>query len=347
VKFGYALSRAFRVMRSKTYWSFSAGAWALQSLPMLAGMSVYALTIPKWVPTGSSGAAEASGVVWMVVGIGAMLLGVALSLLPGQVFSGGSAYLANALMSGQPVTAAEGWSVGWRHAWRLLGIRLLAGLVTFAASLVIAVPLTALVAAGAIGLSSGDSPETAFGLGIVALIVVGLVFYLVLMAFAMIVGGWTELSVLYGVLGGRTVGEALRDGLRALKARFWKVILFLLIIVGIAFVYQIATSIVTFPLQMATSLAGLSKSGAAPTMSRGYLFTPLVYAVTLLVGLPLSVYLPAAWVAFFRQLTGAETAPVPVFAAAPVAAQAPVSPPVPVSAAEPQPEPQPAPSADA
>jgi len=339
VKYGDAVGRSFKALKSGALLGFA-------GQMLLALFAVYAV-----VAAGVTAVGIASGVGSFIEseaaleGMGSLLgfyiaLGIG-SLLPIPLWliaRGGIIWLADAAIAGRPARAAQGWSNGARLMGRVFGISFVMGLLAAVAVFVTMLPLViGIVASVASGESSGWGGAIA---GVCFAYLLWFIAYLVILAVYTIV---EQLSIRYGVVGGRTFGDALGSGWKAFRVAWKQGIVFCLIIVGVSIAYQVITSIITTPLTFATYPWGDILSGTEPTgaaAARMYQGMIPIYVVSFALAIPFQWFLDVMWTAFFRQLTGLDV-PVgsdpalttqqpaaPVAPVAPEAPAAPVAPPV-------------------
>jgi hypothetical protein len=134
-----------------------------------------------------------------------------------------------------------------------------------------------------------------------------------IIAIVFVFTGVEALSIRYGLIGGRTFGDAIASGWKAFRVSWKRVVVFALIMVSLAYAWQLLSSIVTLPLLFVTlpfrELTAVSPDPAV----LGRFFDGLfwVYAVMILFQSPFLVFNIVAWTVFFRRLTGLDPIAAP------------------------------------
>ncbi len=314
MKYGEVLNRSFKALKSGPLWGFSAGAYAAAMLPLYVAMSAFFLIFSRQFDALTGTARPSFADVAPLLGaLGLVLVGMVASILPQLIFAGGLVHMANAAVGGQPARVGEGWAVGARRIGRTFGVVFLTWLAGVGAMLVISVPLVALFVFAVS--RSGTEPTG----GAIAGVILGLccgfaLLYALLLAVLLIWNAWLQLSLGYGIIGDRTVGDALKSGWKALRARIKNVIVFSLIVFGLSLAYQMASSVITTPVQFLSGASTFdprmfTDPGYVPDVGRMYSAMPLIYAVSFLLMFPITVFNRVLWVAFFREVTGLDVAP--------------------------------------
>jgi hypothetical protein len=134
--------------------------------------------------------------------------------------------------------------------------------------------------------------------------------------------GFEQVAVRYGLIGGRTTGDAVSSAWRAFRAVKGKFVLFTLIMLALQYGWQMVTSMVTYPLTMLSMPSWYWESLANPnampdptavfeSMGQSFSRALYFYPIYLALAVPMLLFAHAAWTAFFRQLTGLDTPPAP------------------------------------
>lgn len=315
MNFSDVLGRAFRALKSGKLWAFAAGAGALATIPVLLGYSGYAVlygSIANNLVTADGPKPGDLGTMFLAFGV--LTLGVLISIIPEQIFAAGLIHMSDSVIAQRTVDVREAWAEGWRRAGRTFGIRFVVGLAVGVVMAILGGILAVVFTVGGISLFADEPSGSSVAAGVIIFIVVMLLVMTVSLIAWAIMTAWGELSILYGVLGGRTIGQALSAGWQAFMARKKHLLQFLLILLGLTIGYQIASSFILMPLQFAGNMSAFDFSRFAdpdyvPDVSRTYEMMPLFYSVSLLVGFPFRVFLRVVWVGFFRQLVGLDVPP--------------------------------------
>lgn len=337
MKYGQAISSAFSTLKSGALWGFAAttyGAIAMLYAVLLGGAAAIA---------GPSGMAEALRdpaslgsqlVAPLLLLAGALTLAVLITIPLSLIMHGGFVHLADEILAGRPASMGQGWSFGARRMGRTFGIDFLVGLLTFLGSLVAMIPFGVAVF-GLAASSGGDTPGAGAFVGICCGYLVLLVF---IVALSLVAAAYESLAIRYGLVGGRTVGDALGSAWTALKARWKNVLVFSLIAMGLGYAYNMVASMVTVPLQFLL-MPGQFFSTVTPSaeqLPRLFGAYAILMVVSVFIAVPWMVFRYSLWGAFFRQLTGLDAIAATPAPAAPVA---PVAPELPAPTTPPAPEP--------
>jgi len=292
-----------------------------------------------------------------------LLLGGLLAFLPVFAARGGLIHASDAVLAGRAFSVGECWGFGWRRLGRTLGIDLLLGILYMLAIIVAELPFFFLIFLGS-SVAGEDNPAAMIGsicLGYLflfgAIIVIMIVYF-----------GVEALSIRYGLIGERTVGKAISDGWKAFRVAWKKVLVFGLIMVGLAYAWQTLTSLVVAPFMFLVMPLGEFMGSAGPdpaAMTKFFDSFVWIYAAIIVLYAPFTLFNAVAWTSFFRALTGLdpqEPATAAVYPATPqppsqqqggypaeppappLATQPPAEPPAPPLATQPPAEPPPPPA---
>lgn len=305
-----AISRAFRTLKSGALWGFVASTYAV-----IVGLFVVAFALGIGAVGGTARVIQtfdtlsssrtptlhdfAPLLVLYLVAICVGLLSVPIAVAQ----YGGSIHLADEVQAGREARVGGGWAFGFRRFWRVIGVELVVGLITFALFVVAIAPIVALAVLSA--KTNGNAGA------IVGLVCGGMLLLLALIFGVFMISGLEAIAIRYALIGDRTMGDALSSGWAAFRARFKNVFVFILILIGFALVFSIVQSILNYVLQFALfgSLV-LSGAGSSSALDAGALlgrFLPafaVIYLVELALAAALRLFQISMWTAFFRQMTG-------------------------------------------
>lgn len=323
MKYSEVLGASFRALKSGVLWLYSLTALAAIAVCFgIVAAGAFSLDLGRAAQAiGGIPAAEVEMIGSMLRFYATLILGGLLSLPVFIVVYGGMIHMSDAVLAGRPASAGECWRFGMSKFGRLLGIEALLYLFYMLAVFVMFIPIALIVVAvSAAGAAASD--EAAIG-GLIGGVCLGyLVFFVAIMAVVLVYTGVESLSSRYGLIGDRTLGDAVSSGWQAFRARWKQVVVFGLIVMAITYAWSFATSIVLSPLSLvAMPWSTMSNPAAEPSaaevagMMDGMIW---VYMATFVLMLPSYVFMAVAWTAFFRRLTGLEAPPVtPVWASFP------------------------------
>jgi hypothetical protein len=241
--------------------------------------------------------------------VGLIVVAVIVALLIGLAFiivavaaRGGLIHLVNEAEEGRSVRAGDGWRVGFKKWWKVFGVGFLAGLPVLVLGAIISVfVVIAVVAVVRSGVSPQGNPGqfiAAIGGGVCFL----LVFAVIAIVLAVILGIAAELGTRYVVLQDRRVVESLKQGWSDLWSRRGAALMFWVTFV-VGLVYGIALAVVAGVFALPAMALGAS-GNIGPAAALGGL-------VALLLIVPSAAYgsfISATWTIFFRRMTGMEKA---------------------------------------
>lgn len=317
MKYSDAISRAFRALKSGGVWGFAASAAGsmLVVLIVVVGGSVLALggsldnLLAKALPL----ATRTNGAGAFIVGFAAFLFALVFVIPLALIYHGGMVRVSDEAISGRGAHVAQGWETGFRRMGRTFGIDFVVGAIVLLAMLVALLPFVLAIVA----LSGGGDNSARAVTGILGICGGYLVFLIVIIAVSLVASAWEALSIRYGIIGGRTAGDALGAGWGAFKARWKNVVLFALIALGFQYAYSLISSIILVPAEFVTMPHVLLSSASStpdpsvvlPEVARAYaVLIPLSFAIQL----PWMVFYYNLWTAFFRQMTGLDVPPQPI-----------------------------------
>lgn len=316
MKYGDVLGRAFRALGKGGLWLFtlsavlaSAAPFAIVGAILFLGLGPGGLlnTFPDLAAVLPTSALASAVLLFATLAIGGLFVWPIAAIT-----AGGYIHLSDEAIAGRPVRVGEGWSFGLRRFWRTLGIQVVLGLAMTVAVMVATAPFVG----GIVWASTG--PDSSAGPRLVVSICCGYLYLLLaLLAVVFIFSSWIQLSLRYGLIGGRTMDDAMGSGWKAFRAAWKQVLLFFVILIGVAWGYAFASSLITTPLTFFAMPPSMWLPGARPTSTdiSSYITRSLVLLpVRVVVNVPLSLFTILAWTAFFRRLTGldADPAPMPV-----------------------------------
>ncbi len=314
MKYGDILSRAFRALKSGTLWLYAAAATLAVAAPfVLVGVvwfvAMRGVRLPIPGPEGE--------LLTQMLGFYAVfLLGGLLCLPILFIVRGGYVHLTDSIIAGAPVSFGDAWSFGARRIGRTFGIVVVLGLIVMGIGFVIMLPFFAILLVAA---AAGDnSPGPVF-----AGVCVGYIYLAIAwIAFGLVWIGLEQVAVRYGLIGGRTFGDAISSAWKAFRAMKGRFVVFTLIILGLQYAYSTLTSFITAPLSLAAMPSSYWQSMLNPSAAQdptqalaevsqmlGRLM--LIYPISFALLVPFFVFAHAAWTAFFRQLTGLDAPPLP------------------------------------
>jgi hypothetical protein len=192
---------------------------------------------------GSSDAAIATAVIFIVL---AALLWLAVRSLS-AIFSASSQ-----LLNGKPATLRSSWSSTGGHFWSVLSLIIIGKGLTVILLMAAVAPLVLALAAGS---------------GHVAVLVAGLVSFIIFVPISVVIGFATKYAIAYVVLGGQTFGHALVNGWKL----FWKNWLLSLEVALILFAIGLGVSVALVVLGMVT-LVIVNVEGLYDNLPKTFLF---------------------------------------------------------------------------
>ncbi|MDR3686291.1 MAG: hypothetical protein P4L93_04965 [Coriobacteriia bacterium] len=306
------IQRSFRSLKSGGMWGFVASTQAVRVVVLLVVLASFNavgessfLRMASTVYPGH----PSTAVVVQLVYFTAVVLASILCLPANLILQGGLTHLSDEVLAGRKARTSDGWRVGGRRFGRVFVIEFVVGLIAFVAAAVCSVPLVVAVIGGvAVAAKSGNS-----GLNPVPAIAGAccgyLVFFVLLILLALFTAAYGSIAVRYGVIGGRTSGDALGSAWKALRARKKNVFVFSLIQLGFGIVWAVIVGIVGVPVQIATA-AGQKLPTLSHLLGAYAISGPLAIALVV----PFVIFSYAMWTAFFRQMTGLDVAPTPMYA---------------------------------
>lgn len=269
--------------------------FAERSLPLVIALALFLVVV---------------GILWWVLAVAAR---------------GGIVHLVNEAESGRPISASDGWRVGFSKWGRVFAIRFIASLPLLVLGLLVAALLVvgAVTAYGSAAGRGGDAATAAIIASASGLCCVLAAFVIVALVLGVVLTIVSELGVCYGVLEDRGVMDSLKAGWADLRAKRGAFVMYL-VQWAASIVYGIAAAVVA--LVVVVPAVVLFIAGAWPV---GLL---LIVAFALVMLVPAALYgafYHAAWTIFFRRMTGMEpkAAPAMPYPAPPVAPQAGFPPP--------------------
>lgn len=310
MKYSDVLGRSFKALKSRALWGFAASALVVVLLPFAFVGGLFSLVDIRGFLGDLIGLADSEALVLgELISLYAVLtLGWLLAIVPFFAAYGGMVHVSDAVLAGRPVTVAEGWKFGFSRLGRTLGIEVI---LYFGYALSISVALLPIAVAVIAGASLGEGSDAAALGGIC----VGYVL-LVIAMFAIVIAyfGLEGLSLRYGLIGDRTVGDALSSGWKAFRARLKNVLAFGLILIGLMYAWQIVASMVTTPIMFFGM--PFAFSDREPTMAEIEQLISMIwwiYALVFVLMTPGYVFWVVSETAFFRQLTGLDVPQAPAY----------------------------------
>jgi len=342
MKYGEVLGRAFKALGSGSLWAFGFTAFLAVAAPFVAVWGLLAVAgvpalVERNLPIGSN---EAQFVGGLVVFYATLLLGGLLSVLPLLAARGGLIHAADAALSGRTQTVGQCWGFGFRNLGRTFAIEFVVGFLYMLAILVAEIPFILVVTLGA---ATGGQDNSAAMIG--SICCGYLLLFAAIMVIAVVYVGVESLAIRYGLIGGRTFGDAISAGWKAFRVSWKRVVVYGLIMLALAYGWQTITSLLVFPLVfMVVPFGELTKATPDPAaLARLTGAMVWIYGALLVLYAPFTVFNVVSWTAFFRRLTGLD-APVPAseqpVAPATTATDFPATPPMPPSVPPAPPEAQ-------
>ncbi len=301
------------------------------------------------VPAGAAGFAETYLVLILIVAAVFMLFGLVLWILS-ILATGGLVGAAAKIERGETTSLKDGFKIGAKYFWRVLGLNLLVGLIIFCLVIVVIVPLIIIIAVMA---SSGNDGSGAVA-GLICLIPV-LIFAILLLA---LVAAVLSLIAIYAtryiVLENGRVFASLSNGWRLMRRRFAATFLMFLLVMLISalvgFVFAIPGLLIGIPV-VVTLLSGIAAKNFIVVFLAfiGIIF--LVLVMSFLEGV-LETYRSVVWTLTFMRISGGEAdaekaklpetapkpPPVPMVVEKPETAEAPEKPKKPAAKRIPKPK---------
>jgi hypothetical protein len=316
VKYGDILGRAFRALKSGTLWLYALTATLAVAAPfVLVGVAWFGAFRGSTLGLPISGAEgqilSAFAGVYVVLLVGGLLC-IPIALMT----RGGYVHLTNSILEGAPVSLADAWSFGARRIGRTFGIEAVLMLIAWGVLFVLLIPFALIIAIAASGANQSAG-------ALIGGICLGYVyFFIVLIAFVLVWTGLEQVAIRYGLIGGRTFGDAISSAWQAFKAMKGRFVVFALIIIGLQYAYSLLTSFITTPLTFVMLPSSYWQSFANPSstpdptavlgsMSQFFTRMALIYPILIALMVPFAIFVHAAWTAFFRQLTGLDVPSVP------------------------------------
>lgn len=242
-----------------------------------------------------------AGIIALVVGIG-LILGLVLLIL-GIAAKGGLVHLSASADGDGPVTAGDGWRVGFRYWWRTLGTHLAIFLPILAIIIVGAMVL------GAVGIGAaaawGADRQAISGTGAVAFLGLLMLFLPFLFVATIVANLVLELALRHAILADQPVFDAVGTAWRDLRGRFIDVVLMWLVMLFSTFVFGFVVAIIAGIVLIPAVIAGI----ASKSIGLGVAFATPGLLVLLI---PVAIYAAwrsTAWTVFWRQLAAPSTAP--------------------------------------
>jgi len=294
------LRQAWRTTwRSRGIWAFLATSF----LPfLLLGAGVIGFSAAALVPAFVDGAEPGAETALAI--FGAVALAGLVSIPLGLLLHGGLIRLTCEAQEGRRASAGVGWREGGRALGRVLVFEIVLGAVA-----VLSFGLLSALFAGALSLADAGSGDNV--LPVVAVFCLGYLLFLVLAMVAIVVlFGFESVGVRYAVIEERSGLDAFVAAVQTVRSRFKNVVAMALILVAMQWGASAVLIAFTSPLQMLV-VPSLSQSGgdAAPAFPpQLYLIVALVYLLTFIAQIPMTIFFYAAWTAFFRKLTGRDDA---------------------------------------
>lgn len=319
MKYGHAISSAFRTLKSAPLWGFAVSVYAAITMlyVVLVGGALVAAG-PSRIVDGLSNIGSAPGAILggLVLLFGAVSVAIMFTIPLSLIMHGGFIHLADEILAGRPISVGQGWAFGTKRMGRTFAIDFVVGAIAFLSVSVAMVPFIVVVVASSAGQPSNTPPASAF-VGICC----GYLFLLAfIIALTMVLSGYEAIAIRYGLVGTRTAGKALSAGWQAFKTRWKNVVVFSLIVLGLQYAFSAVTSIITVPLQFVLLPNQFTMGNSTPSLEELPRFLTgygIYIAVSIVVGLPWVIFNYTLWGAFFRQLTGLDVVapPVPPMAA--------------------------------
>lgn len=325
IKYGKSISQAFSALKRPGLWGFALSAEIIVIVPMTFAFTYYMSKVTALMRlAGEPGLAELKDIL---LALGVISVASLVTLPVVLLRHGGMVQLSNRAVAGERVSVADGWREGARMMGRTLGIEFLIGLAMFVFVLAVTAPFVAMIIISAAAGDTGGEVAAVFAAccGV-------LVFFAALMLGVSVLTAWEAIAIRYGVVGGRTFGDAAASAARAFRARFKNVFVFGLIVFGIQYAYQTVATGVLYPVQMLLYGPSLF-SAEGPDPARMVMAMPVIYLLSYALVFPMQVFYYNLWSAAFRQLTELDSP-------APEADGFPDAPPMPPAGMESGPQPE-------
>jgi len=237
--------------------------------------------------------------VMIAVGVLALMLGI-VGIVLRYVSRGAMVEMVKDVEEKEAMSAQDGFRIGLRHFWRLLGIDLLIGIPVFFAVMVLLA-----IAASPLLLLLAESE----GLTVLAVVMtVGLMLLAIplIILIGLAVSVWVELAVRECMLQGKGVVESMRNAYRLGRANLGKVAGMWLRLVGIGLLFglgMLAASAIVFGIAAAPAAAVYAATGEAlPTTAIAFLFAAPGMLLLALVRGVYEVFQSAVWTLFYREM---------------------------------------------
>ncbi len=305
MKYGQAISSAFRTLKSAQMWGFAASTYgAITMLYVVLVGGAFAAVGPSRIVDGFRDIDAFSGALGGIALLfGAVSIAVLLTIPLSLIMHGGFVHLADEILAGRPITVGQGWAFGASRLGRTFAIDFVIGMISVLCVSIALVPFIVVVMASAAG--SGPDAPTASAFVIICC---GYLFFLLfVVALSLVLSGYEAIAIRYGLVGTRTAGSALSAGWQAFKARWKNVVVFSLIVMGLQYAFSTVTSMITVPLQfvLLPNQFILGDTTPSPEQIPRLLFGyAILMVVSILLSVPWAVFNYSLWGAFFRQLTG-------------------------------------------
>ncbi len=308
MKYGEVLGRSFKALKSGTLWGYGFTALLVVAAPFALVAGIITATGAPALLGGmlGMGSAEADMLGSLVTLYATMIVGGLLALLPIVIARGGLIHAADAAIAMRRVSVGECWGFGLRNTGRTLAIETILGFFYLLAILLVEVPFILVVALGS---SSGENNPAAM----IGTMCCGYLFlFAAIMVLVVIYTGVESLSIRYGLIGGRTFGDAISSGWKAFRASWKRVVVFGIIMVALAYAWQLLTSMLTLPLVfVAFPITQLMDPSPDPAvLGRVFDGALWLYAAFIVLYSPFILFNIVAWTAFFRTITGLDAAGV-------------------------------------
>ncbi|MDO8964947.1 MAG: hypothetical protein Q7W30_10725 [Coriobacteriia bacterium] len=242
-------------------------------------------------------------VLIIVVAVVLMIIGFAMWILS-IAARGGIIHMVNEIEERRPVTASDGWRVGFAKWGRVFWLYFLAGLPIFLVVMIFLVMVLVLLGGTAAtgAFQSDASPAALFSLigGGCFFYVILLVVLFVLSVLIALVG---SLGVQYAVLRDMTAMDSLKQAWADVRAKRGAFMMYLYLF-GVGIVYGIAIAIVLGIIMVPGIVAII-----AGQVGIGAFFIMMGVLISIIPSSAYGAFVNAAWTIFFRRMTGMEPAP--------------------------------------